>query len=176
MITGKYIKELRESARISQTELARLANISQAHIAKIENERVNPRLSTVNTLLTILTKRERKKSCGDIMTKKVISIRPDDVAKKAVHLMRSFDISQLPVVNRGIAVGSVSESTIMKHLDKNLAYVKVSEIMEKPFPVVSEEDSIDMLPDMFEFHPAVLVSSMGKITGLITKFDLLGAR
>ena len=49
MITGKYIKGLRVEAGISQTELARLADISQAHIAKIETEKVNPRLSTVNT-------------------------------------------------------------------------------------------------------------------------------
>jgi len=73
MIKGKYIKELREAAGISQTELARLANISQAHIAKIETEKVNPRLSTINTLLAILEKGEKKIVCRDIMSKKIRS-------------------------------------------------------------------------------------------------------
>jgi len=176
MITGKYLKGLRESAGISQTELAGLANISQAHIAKIETEKVNPRLSTVNTLLTILKKREKKILCRDIMSRKLIPIKPIDNAKKAVQLMKSFDISQLPVIDRGAVVGSVSESTIIRHLDKNPAYVKIKEIMDNPFPLVNEDDSVDMLPDLLEFHPAILVNRKGKVTGIITKADLLSAR
>jgi predicted transcriptional regulator len=176
MITGKYIKELRETAGISQTELARLANISQAHIAKIETEKVNPRLSTVNVLLTILKKREKKILCGKIMSRKIISIKPNETAKKAVQLMKSFDISQLPVTHRGSVIGSISESTIIRHLDKNPTYVRIEEIMDDPFPMVSEDDSVDLLPDLLEFHPAVLVNKKGKVTGIITKADLLSAR
>ena len=54
IITGKYMRQLREEAGLSQTELARLAKVSQAHIAKIEGEKVDPRLSTVNRILFIL--------------------------------------------------------------------------------------------------------------------------
>jgi predicted transcriptional regulator len=176
MITGKYIKELRESARISQTELANLANISQAHIAKIETEKVNPRLSTVNALLTILKQKERRTQCRDIMSRKIIPVRPHDTVRKAVQLMRSFGISQLPVIEGGRVVGSVSEGTIIKHMDKNPAYVRIEEIMDSPFPAVSEDDPVDMLPDLIEFHPAVLVNRRGRATGIITKADMLGAR
>jgi len=176
MITGKYIKEMRESAGLSQTELARMANVSQAHIAKIETEKVNPRLSTVNSLLTVLQSNQKVLRCGDIMSKKVISVRPEDSAKKAVHLIRSFGISQLPVMMVGRVVGSVTEGTIIKHLDKNLAFIKVSEIMDEPFPVVSEDDSAEMAQDMLEFRAAVLVGRKGRIVGIITKFDLLSAR
>ena len=176
MITGKYIKELRESAKISQTELAGMANISQAHIAKIETEKVNPRLSTVNTLLTILKKKERKALCGDIMSRKIIPVKPHDNVKKAVQLMRSFGISQLPVIERGHIIGSISESTVIKHMDKNPAYVNIEDIMDHPFPSVNESDPLDMLPDLLEFHSAVLVSNRGKATGIITKADLLGAK
>lgn len=176
MITGKYIKELRESARISQTELAELANISQAHIAKIETEKVNPRLSTVNALLTILKKKEKRALCGDIMSRKIIPVKPHDSVKKAVQLMRSFGISQMPVMERGHIVGSVSEGTIIKHIDKNPAYVKIEEIMDSPFPSVNDDDPLDMLSDLLEFHPAVLVNKRGRATGIITKADLLGAK
>ncbi len=176
MITGRYIKEMREAAGISQTELSRLADISQAHIAKIETEKVNPRLSTVNTLLTILKKREKRTLCRSVMSRKIITIKPKDTAKKAVHLMRSFGISQLPVMERGSVIGSVSEGTILKHIDKNPAYVRIEEIMDSPFPLVSEDDSVDMLPELLEFHPAVLVGRRGKVTGIITKADILGAR
>jgi len=176
MITGKYIRELREAARLSQTEVATMANISQAHLAKIETEKVNPRLSTVNALLTILQKTEKKTRCGDIMSRKMMTVKPEDPVRKAVSLIKHFGISQLPVMERGKPVGSVSEGTIIRHLDRNLNYVKVGEIMDEPFPVVSEEDSADMARDMLEFRSAVLVSSRGRIAGIITKFDLLGAK
>ena len=176
MITGKYMKGLRETAGITQTELAKLAGISQAHIAKIETEKVNPRLSTVNALLTILNQREKKTVCIDVMSRKIIPIKPDDTAKKAVQFMKGFNISQLPVMSRGTVVGSVSERTIIHHIDKNPSFLKISEIMENPFPLVNEDDSIEMLTDLLDFHPAILVSRKGKVTGIITKADLLSAK
>jgi len=176
MITGKYLKQLRESAGLSQTELAGMANISQAHIAKIETEKVNPRLSTVNTLLAILQKRKKIVLCRDIMSRKIVSLKPTDLAKKAVTVMKSLNISQLPVMERGRVVGSVTEGTIIRHLDKNLAYVKVKEIMDDPFPMVSEDDPAEILTDLLEFHSAVLVGRKGSVTGIVSKFDLLSVR
>jgi len=102
--------------------------------------------------------------------------KPDDTAKKAVHMMRNFDISQIAVMYRGTVVGSVSETTIIKHLDKNLAYVRINDIMDHPFPLVNEDDSVEILPDLLEFHSAVLVNRRGKVTGIITKADLLSSR
>ncbi len=176
MITGKYLKGLREKAGLSQIELSRLANISQAHIAKIETEKVNPRLSTVNTLLSILQKKEKVVTCGEIMSRKVIPVRLNDTVKKAIGIMRNFDISQLPVIEKGSVMGSVTESTIIKNMGKNPSYIKVRDIMDAPFPIVSGDDSIDILPDLLGLRQAVLVSRMGKITGIITKFNLLDAR
>jgi predicted transcriptional regulator len=176
MITGKYLKELREAARLTQIELARLADISQAHIAKIETGKVDPRLSTVNTILTILQKAKKMTTCGDIMSKKVIPVKPSDSAKKAITLMRSFDISQLPVIDKGNVVGSVSEGTIIRHMDKNPAHIKVREIMDSPFPIVSEDEPADALPQLLNFRQAALVTNKGKVRGIITKFNLLEAR
>lgn len=176
MITGKYLKGLRENAGITQTELARLANISQAHIAKIETEKVNPRLSTVNVLLSILQRHEKEKTCGEIMSRKVIPVKSTDNAKKAISLMKSFDISQIPVIDKGHVIGSVTESTIIGNMGKNPAHVKIADIMDAPFPIVSEEDSIDILPELLNLRQAVLVSSHGRIKGIVTKFNLLSVK
>ncbi len=175
MITGKYIKELRESSGLSQTELARLANISQAHVAKIETEKVNPRLSTVNSILTVLQNKKKVTVCGDIMSKSIIPLRPTDSAKKAVSLMHNFDISQIPVMDRGRVIGSINENTIIRHMGKNPAHIKIKEIMDAPFPIVSESDSVSILPELLNFRQGVLVAKEGKITGIITKFNLLRA-
>ena len=54
MVTGLTIKKLRLEAELTQRELAELAGVSQAHIAKIERRRVDPRLSTINKILQVL--------------------------------------------------------------------------------------------------------------------------
>ncbi|MCK4313359.1 helix-turn-helix domain-containing protein, partial [Candidatus Bathyarchaeota archaeon] len=48
VITRTVLKKLRIKAGLTQKRLAELAGVSQAHIAKIEQGKVDPRLSTVN--------------------------------------------------------------------------------------------------------------------------------
>ncbi len=60
IVTGSIIKKLRIEAGLTQRQLAELARVSQAHVAKIEKGRVDPRLSTVNRILQVLTEGEGK--------------------------------------------------------------------------------------------------------------------
>jgi predicted transcriptional regulator len=73
-ISGSFIKELRVQAGLTQKRLAELAGVSQAHVAKIEQGKVDPRFSTVNKILGVLTEGKQKK-CMDIMTRGVIFCR-----------------------------------------------------------------------------------------------------
>lgn len=171
LITGKLIKRMREEIGLTQQKLAEIVGISQAHIAKIENERVNPRLSTINKILTVLKKNRRMK-CDTILTKEVIFVKPEDSINYAIKLMRENDISQLPVIQEGKCIGSVSERTIIRNLGKASGTDEVKRIMEEPFPVVSRNEEIDVIKSLLEYHQAVLVSEKGKIIGIITKSDL----
>jgi predicted transcriptional regulator len=176
MITGEYIKKLRMERGFSQKELARLANISQAHVAKIERERVDPRLSTVNRILFVLSKKEREIRCRDIMTKNIIQIKPNTPIKKITAIMKSSGISQIPVFYGNNQVGSIRETTLLHSMDRNLNLLKAEDILDKPFPVVDSEDTIEILPPLLDIHPAVLVSEKGRTRGIITKSDLLGVK
>jgi predicted transcriptional regulator len=176
IITGEVLKRMRTEARIPQTELARLAGVSQAHIAKIENDKVDPRLSTVNKILFVLEKRKHSFVCGDIMNKQIISAKPEDPVPKIISIMKSSGISQIPIMHEGEQVGSVRESTLIHNSDKNLKFLNVSDIIDKPFPVVNVDDPVEILPSLFDFHPAVLVAENGRIKGIITKTDLLELR
>ncbi|MBI1971975.1 MAG: CBS domain-containing protein [Candidatus Aenigmarchaeota archaeon] len=171
IITGEYLKDLRKKAGLSQAGLAAKISVSQAHIAKIEGDKVNPTLSTVNKILSAVRPRDTKK-CGDIMERNVKFIGPGEDVKKALLIMRKYGISQLPVLKKGLQTGSVSESTLLKNFE-HIEGRKVRDIMEKPFPVVDEDEDIGTLPALFEFDQAVLVSSHGKICGIITKLDVL---
>ena len=176
LVTGKILRNLRIEAGLSQQGLAKLAGISQAHVAKIESENVDPRLSTVNKIISILREKETGVKCRDIMTKNIVSVKTDEPIEKIIRIMRSYDISQIPVFHNKSNVGSVRERTIMRNLDRKLKSLKVKHILDKPFPMVNADDSIDILPPLLDFHPAVIVTEKGKAAGIITKSDLLSVK
>ncbi len=172
VISGSALKRLRLEAGLTQRQLAELVDVSQAHIAKIEKEKVDPRLSTVNRILQVLTEREGKK-CGEIMTRHVISIGPLDNVAKASKLMMKHAISQLPVLEGGIIVGTITEDSIVRNLSTTLGEEKVERIMRAPLPSVPEDTSVGMIQPLLQDHPAVLVVRRGEIVGIIARSDLL---
>lgn len=172
MITGKLIKKMRKEAGLTQQKLADLVGITQAHIAKIENEKVNPRLSTINKIMFVLKTNSRVKS-KDLLTNNLIFVKPEDSVERVSRLMRENDISQLPVIDKEKCVGSVSEKIIVRNLDTITKSTKVKEVMEEPFPIISSSDDIDVVKALLEYHQAVLVSDRGKIIGIVTKSNLL---
>jgi predicted transcriptional regulator len=166
------LKKLRIEAGLTQRQLAKLIGISQAHIAKIEKENVDPRLSTVNKILQILTEDQGKK-CGDIMTIKVISAKPEDTILEISQVMMNHAISQLPIIEDGKVIGTVTEESIIKNLSSNIAGEKVEEIMETPLPSVPENTNLSMIRPLLEDHYGVLVMRKGDVVGIITRSDLL---
>ena len=173
IISGGYIKELRKKLGISQKELAGRVGVTQAHIAKIESEKVDARLSTINRIVAILETDQNKTQCKNFMTRNIISISPKDKASKIIYIMRRYSISQLPVIQNNVSVGSIKESTIIKNLDKNLSRKKVNEIMEDSFPVIDSNDTIETAKSLLDFHQAVLFTEKGRIVGIMTKSNLL---
>jgi len=172
MITGNLLKKMRKEIGMTQEQLAELAGISQAHVAKIENEKVNPRLSTVNKIMTVLKSNSTLK-CDEYLTKKVIHVKPKDSVNQAAKLMRTNDISQLPVIEKGICIGSVSDKTIVRNLDRISESTEIRELMEEPFPTVNCGEEIEVVKTLLEYHSAILVTDRGKIVGILTKSDLL---
>ncbi len=177
IITGKYIRQLRQESGLSQAELAKLAKVSQAHVAKIEGEKVDPRLSTVNRILFVLrTRKASGRKCSEIMHKQVVSVGTEDPVSKAIKIMHSMGISQMPVLHGGVQVGSIGETTIMRNFDRNIKRLRVRDVIDRPFPVVDTQDTIEILPQLLDAHGAVLISEKGRIRGIITKSDLLAAK
>jgi len=171
-VTGSTLKKLRMEAGLTQRQLADLVGVSQAHIAKIERERVDPRLSTVNKILHVLTEGEGKK-CSDVMTRRVISARLSDTVLKVSRVMMKNAISQLPVIEDGKVVGTVTEEGIVRNLSSTIADERVEKIMQPPMPSVPEDTSISMIRPLLEDHYGVLVVRKGEVVGIITRSDLL---
>lgn len=172
MITGPMLRKLRIEAKLTQKKLAELVGVSQAHIAKIEQGKVDPRLSTVNKILKVLTAGKEAK-CKDLMTKGVLFARPEDDVLKVSEIMVRHAISQMPVMDGHRVVGTITEESIIRRLSSNIANEKVKNIMDPPLPIVSEETSINIIRPLLERRQGVLVTRGKKVIGIITRSDLL---
>ena len=175
-IDPRIIKRIRRELGITQEELAKKAGVTQAYIAKLENGRVDPRLSTFNRILTALL--ECKKAvpkAADVMSSPVISVKPYEKVENVIRLMNSHNISQIPVMSGSKVVGSVTErSLVRKSLEYEDIYErKVMEVMDEPFPIVNEEEDLEVVKYLLEEHPAVLVQDKnGVLRGIISRVEL----
>jgi predicted transcriptional regulator len=165
---------------LTQAQLAELAGVTQAYIAKIEAGAADPRISTLEKILKALERAtsEKRVSAGQIMAAPIIAVRPRDKTEKAVRLMESYDISQLPVLDGTAQVGSVSEATLLHKIAAGedmfrLVRSDVEEIMEDPFPMIGKDTDVDTVYHLLEHSPAILVADRGKPVGIVTKADVL---
>ena len=105
----------------------------------------------------------------------LVSTSPDETIAEALGKLEQFNISQIPVLDQNKSVGSLEEKDIMSKIINNPAIVekKVSELMDKPYPVVDENEDIKKGIVNLKKSPAVLVSQYGRIVGILTRYDVL---
>lgn len=107
----------------------------------------------------------------------LITVNADDKVRHALQLMKEYDISQMPVMKGEEIVGSVSENTILTFILENPlnhAEKPVSDIMDEPFPMVSEELAISKLNKYITKKiPAVMAKDKAGNVHILTKYDIL---
>jgi predicted transcriptional regulator len=174
------LRAMRTKLGLTQLQLAELAGVTQAYIAKIEAGTTDPRVSTLEKILKSLEKATHEKhiTAEQIMATPIIAVRPDDRIEKAVRLMESYNVSQLPVLDGTAQVGSMSEATLIHKISAGEDMFKlvrsgVQEIMEDPFPTVGKDTDVDMVYHLLEHTSAVLIIDRGKPVGIVTKADIL---
>ena len=169
------IKKKRHVLGIKQKELANASNVSQSLIAKLESGKIEVSYSLANRIFSALESYEHKneKTCKEAMTKHIIQINSNEKAIKAKELLKKHNISQIPVFEGKRNVGSISETSLLNHHDENLSNLKAEEIMDEPFPILSENTPISAVIPLLKSSGAVLLSDKNNISGILTKSDVL---
>ncbi|MGQ9514627.1 MAG: CBS domain-containing protein [Thermoproteota archaeon] len=179
---GGELRKLRTRRGLTQSELARLAGVSQGWVARVEAGSVDPRVSTLEKILRVLNSVPVTIVAADIMSSPVISVDYEEKVRTAVEIMRRRDISQLPVMLRGRPVGGIEEDKILKKLVTNLSSpekvyeARVGDLISSVYPLVYAETSLAEVADLLSRgHAAVLVMEGVALKGIITKIDVITA-
>ncbi|MFO0093030.1 MAG: pyridoxal-phosphate dependent enzyme [Gemmatimonadaceae bacterium] len=106
----------------------------------------------------------------------IVSVAPGATVRQAIRLMALHDVSQVPVMDGAVCVGSVAESQLTstsladpKTLDRT-----VSDVMDQPFPVVEADAPVESVAKLLsKSNRAVLMKKDGVVQGIVTRFDVL---
>ncbi len=173
------VKDMRRGLGITQTELAKMAGISQATIARIEAGTVDPAFANVQKIFSVLDKIKKTKlpkniSLHDIASRKVIYIESRAGLKKAAGIMKRKNISQMPVTEKGAIVGSITEADISHAIiSGEPEKLSVRDVMKSPLPMIDINSSIDPVVGLLDYSPAVLITKRGSVNSIITRADML---
>jgi len=126
--------------------------------------------------------KDEKLTARDIIKKKerqdIITIDCEKSVLEAINVIKSLNISQIPVTQKGMVIGKVTESDILDALLDNPALKSspVQSITTKPFPFVDLNASIDKISSMINRdNIAVLVEDDKANIEIITQYDIINA-
>ncbi len=121
------------------------------------------------TAKSIISKREKQE---------MVTIDCEKTVLEAINTMKSLNISQIPVVQKGMVVGRVTESDILNALLENssIKSAKVLSIQTASFPFVDLNTSIDKISGLInKENSAVLVECIDGRIEIITQYDIIDA-
>jgi predicted transcriptional regulator len=105
----------------------------------------------------------------------LIFVSPEETVASALSLMDENGVTQIPVLENYLSVGSLRESHVLAKLlvDRDLLNAKVGDVMDKSFPVVDMDTNIADIKNKLTKSPAVLIEDFKRITAIITRYDVL---
>ena len=105
----------------------------------------------------------------------LVTVTPNELVSAALAKMNELGLTQIPVLEDGKSVGSLRENHLLSKVfnERDLLEAPVSKVMDKSFPLVDVDDDVNLVSRKLRSSPAVLIEEYGRITGIITRHDLL---
>ncbi len=107
---------------------------------------------------------------------KLVSVDRTTTVRQALELIKNHNISQLPVIENGTCIGTVTESNLLLSVldDAKIFDTTVDKAMEAPLPEVHMNEEMQSAVKFFtQKIPAVIVRDDSKLIGIVTRFDVL---
>ncbi|MBK9154993.1 MAG: pyridoxal-phosphate dependent enzyme [Chloracidobacterium sp.] len=105
----------------------------------------------------------------------LLFVSPSDTVAAALEKMNECGVTQLPVLEDHHSVGSLRESRVLTKLlqDRDLLESPVAKIMDESFPVIEPDANLTDIKKKLQKAPALLIEDFKRITGIITRSDVL---
>jgi CBS domain-containing protein len=122
---------------------------------------------------------------ADVMTIDLVVVRIDASLEEAAHLMRSYSITGLPVIDDGGAlVGVISQTDLVAMQDSpigrlirtNSSGLRVGELMTSPAVTVPMTGSLDEAARLMldrRIHRLVAIDDAGRPVGVLSSMDFV---
>lgn len=176
MIEPQMLHKARAKLGITQKDLAKESGVSQSLIAKIESGMLDPTFARMKMIDTAISRLSiiSEKTALQIMNKKVIFLEKNSTLLEIIKLMTKHSISQVPIMDNSIVIGLVTESVILEASPRDdFKMLNVSDIMSEAPPLINGNTPLSSIRELLRHEPIVLVAKNGKISGVITKADIL---
>jgi len=122
------------------------------------------------------------KSIADLINdnhdKTLITVKTEELVSHAIERMKKYKISQIPVEDSNGFVGAIDEADLLRKYieNKDVSNLPIKDVMNKPFPIVSKNTSIENISKLFNReNNAVLVKLEDNKYQIITKYDIISA-
>ncbi len=107
----------------------------------------------------------------------LVTVKPNDTVKTAIAKMNQHKLSQIPVIDElGRNYGHINDFVCMQivYSRKDPDSIVVSSVMGKPYLEVEIMDEVaDVYKIFSQGHPLVVVTEDNKVTGVLTKADII---
>jgi cystathionine beta-synthase len=124
---------------------------------------------------------KRRATLGDVLRSKtplppLLTVKHDDTVKTALDLLRTYEISQIPVMRGNEQVGSVNDVGVMQSVfdHADILHQPVSEVMGRPFPALEQFEEIERAYKLLTLaNPAIVVLDDGEPVGVLARQDII---
>lgn len=110
-------------------------------------------------------------------SQQLVVVEKTDSVRDAISLMNAKSVSQIPVMENGQVVGSITDNKLLLKIIENpeLKDAPVEKVMEESMKFVALDSTLDVLSSMVDKEKAVLVRDHNHQIHIITKHDILEA-
>ena len=142
--------------------------LSKAH--NIEWLRNNRMLDTEIKILRDIS--DAKKLNGN---EDIVFVHPETPVKEVLKIIQENGYSNIPVMHDRKPLGCIRENRLMAKLLRNpeLLNSTAENVSDECFPVLDAKSDISEVKEYLKDNPAIMVSDFGRITDIITRYDLL---